>query len=105
MSKLLQQFVEELRSGKLRVIDLTQPLSSETPILPLPPQFATLPDSSCASSLAMTSAARRGTGMPSPPASTPARTLTRPSTGSAAKIFPTTAWIAFQPNSSSAPRV
>ena len=43
MSKVLQQLVDELRTGKLRVIDLTQPLSSETPILPLPPQFANTP--------------------------------------------------------------
>src|SRR5256885_8483025 len=43
VSKVLQQLVDELRTGKLRVIDLTQPLSSETPILPLPPQFANTP--------------------------------------------------------------
>jgi isatin hydrolase len=43
LSKLLQQLVEEIRSGKLRVIDLTQPLSSDTPILPLPLQFANTP--------------------------------------------------------------
>ena len=43
MSKLLQRLVEEIRAGKLRVIDLTQPLSSETPILPLPPQFTNTP--------------------------------------------------------------
>lgn len=43
MSKVLQQLIDELRTGKLRVIDLTQPLSSETPILPLPPQFANTP--------------------------------------------------------------
>ena len=43
MSKVLQQLVDELRTGKLRVIDLTQPLSSETPILPLPPHFANTP--------------------------------------------------------------
>ena len=43
MSKVLQQLVDELRTGKLRVIDLTQPLSSETPILPLPSQFANTP--------------------------------------------------------------
>lgn len=43
MSTVLQQLLEELRSGKLRVIDLTQPLSSETPILPLPPQFINTP--------------------------------------------------------------
>ena len=43
MSKVLQQLLDELRSGKLRVIDLTHPLSAETPILPLPPQFANTP--------------------------------------------------------------
>lgn len=43
MSKVLQQLIDEIRTGKLRVIDLTQPLSSETPILPLPPQFANTP--------------------------------------------------------------
>jgi len=43
VSKVLQQLVDELRTGKLRVIDLTQPLSSETPILPLPSQFANTP--------------------------------------------------------------
>jgi kynurenine formamidase len=43
VSKVLQQLMEEIRAGKLRVIDLTQPLSAETPILPLPPQFANTP--------------------------------------------------------------
>jgi kynurenine formamidase len=43
LSKVLQQLLDELRSGKLRVVDLTQPLSAETPILPLPPQFANTP--------------------------------------------------------------
>jgi kynurenine formamidase len=43
LSNVLQQLVEEIRAGKLRVIDLTQPLSAETPILPLPPQFANTP--------------------------------------------------------------
>jgi kynurenine formamidase len=43
LSKLLQQLVDEIRAGKLRVVDLTQPLSPETPILPLPAQFANTP--------------------------------------------------------------
>ena len=43
MSKVLQQLIEEIRAGKLRVIDLTQSLSAETPILPLPPQFTNTP--------------------------------------------------------------
>jgi kynurenine formamidase len=37
------QLVEELNRGSLRVVDLTQPLSPETPILPLPPQFNNTP--------------------------------------------------------------
>lgn len=43
MSKVLMQLVEELNRGSLRVIDLTQPLSPDTPILPLPPQFNNTP--------------------------------------------------------------
>jgi len=43
LSKVLQQLIEEIRAGKLRVIDLTQSLSAETPILPLPPQFTNTP--------------------------------------------------------------
>lgn len=43
MSKLLLQLVEELNRGLLRVVDLTQPLSPDTPILPLPSQFNNTP--------------------------------------------------------------
>ena len=43
MSNLLAQLVEELNRGSLRVVDLTLPLSPETPILPLPPQFQNTP--------------------------------------------------------------
>ena len=43
MSDLLQQLVEALRAGSLRVVDLTQPLGPETPLLPLPPQWASSP--------------------------------------------------------------
>ncbi len=43
MSKLLMQLVEELNRGSLRVVDLTQPLSPDTPILPLPAQFNNTP--------------------------------------------------------------
>src|ERR1051326_498098 len=43
MSNVLAQLIEELRAGSLQVIDLTQPLSPETPILPLPPQFQNTP--------------------------------------------------------------
>jgi kynurenine formamidase len=35
----LVNLVAGIRSGGIRVVDLTQPLHAETPILPLPPQF------------------------------------------------------------------
>src|SRR5438067_9458396 len=43
MSNLLIQVIEQLNRGSLQVIDLTQPLSPDTPILPLPPQFQNTP--------------------------------------------------------------
>src|SRR6185437_673303 len=43
MSKILMQLVEELNRGSVRVVDLTQPLSPDTPILPLPAQFNNTP--------------------------------------------------------------
>ncbi len=43
MSQVLFQLIEELAAGRLRVIDLTQPLGPETPLLPLPPQWNNTP--------------------------------------------------------------
>ena len=43
MSDLLFRLVEEIRSGGIRVIDLTQPLGPETPVIGLPPEFAPSP--------------------------------------------------------------
>ena len=43
MSDLLTRLIDELRSGALRVVDLTQPLSAETPLLPLPSQWPNTP--------------------------------------------------------------
>jgi len=43
MSELLQQLVAELRNGTLRVVDLTQPLGEETPVIGLPEMFAQSP--------------------------------------------------------------
>ena len=40
---VLSQLVSELNSGRLRVVDLTQPLSPETPVIGLPPMFAASP--------------------------------------------------------------
>jgi kynurenine formamidase len=43
MSGTLTKLLEELHSGQLRVVDLTQPLSSCTPLLPLPSQWNNTP--------------------------------------------------------------
>ncbi len=43
MSDTLARLVAELAAGKLRVVDLTQPLSAETPLLPLPTQWNNTP--------------------------------------------------------------
>lgn len=40
---LLTQLVEHLASGAIRVVDLTQPLGPDTPVIGLPPQFASSP--------------------------------------------------------------
>jgi kynurenine formamidase len=37
---ILTSFAEALASGRIEVIDLTAPLSAETPVIQLPPQFA-----------------------------------------------------------------
>ena len=43
MSSVLAKLLEELATGRLRIVDLTQPLSPQTPLLPLPPQFNNTP--------------------------------------------------------------
>jgi isatin hydrolase len=43
MSDVLTQLVAELAAGTVRVVDLTQPLGPETPVIGLPPQFAASP--------------------------------------------------------------
>lgn len=43
MANVLSQLVEELRTGRLHVVDLTSPLDSETPVIDLPPMFAPSP--------------------------------------------------------------
>jgi len=39
MSGILQDFIQAVAAKQIRVVDLSQPLSSGTPILPLPPEF------------------------------------------------------------------
>ncbi|MGH2508034.1 MAG: cyclase family protein [Ktedonobacteraceae bacterium] len=43
MATILMQLVEELRTGSLRVVDLTTPLGPDTPVIDLPPIFAASP--------------------------------------------------------------
>ena len=42
---VLAELIRELNSGSLQVVDLTQPLSPQTPLLPLPPQWPNRPGS------------------------------------------------------------
>jgi kynurenine formamidase len=43
MADVLAELVVQLASGELRIVDLTQPLSPQTPLLPLPPQWPNTP--------------------------------------------------------------
>ena len=43
MSDLLTRLAAELQSGAIKVVDLTQPLGPETPVIGLPPIFASSP--------------------------------------------------------------
>ena len=43
MSEILLRLVEDLNAGRLRVVDLTLPLSHATPLIPLPPQWNNSP--------------------------------------------------------------
>lgn len=40
---VLSLLVEELNNGNIKVVDLTQPLDADTPVIELPPQFAQSP--------------------------------------------------------------
>ena len=43
MPHLLNQLVDALRDGSIEVVDLTQPLGPQTPVIGLPPIFASSP--------------------------------------------------------------
>ena len=43
MDNVLHELVAGLVGGSIRVVDLTQPLSGDTPLLPLPPQWPNTP--------------------------------------------------------------
>ena len=43
MADVLAELVAQLANGSLRVVDLTQPLSPQTPLLPLPPHWPNTP--------------------------------------------------------------
>ena len=40
---VLTQLVAELNAGTLQIVDLTQPLGPDTPVIGLPPQFGSSP--------------------------------------------------------------
>ncbi len=102
MSLVLATLLEELSAGRLKVVDLTQPLSPQTALLPLPTQWNNTPAFKIWElSRYDESAAPLGIGMRSRQASTLAPILTPLSTGSRAGTFQTTPWIASRPRSSS----
>jgi kynurenine formamidase len=43
MSQALLQLVDDLAAGRLKIVDLTQPLGPQTPVIELPPIFAQSP--------------------------------------------------------------
>src|SRR5262245_61390027 len=43
MPTVLDALVDELNAGRLRIVDLTQPLGPDTPVIGLPPMFAASP--------------------------------------------------------------
>jgi kynurenine formamidase len=43
MANILMQLIDELRAGRFKVVDLTQPLGPNTPVIGLPPIFASSP--------------------------------------------------------------
>ncbi|MBI3660864.1 cyclase family protein [Candidatus Acetothermia bacterium] len=43
MSNVLIQLIDELNAGRLKLIDLTRPLGPKTPVIELPPMFASSP--------------------------------------------------------------
>ncbi len=43
MTAILHQLMAELEAGRLQIVDLTQPLGPETPVIGLPPMFASSP--------------------------------------------------------------
>jgi kynurenine formamidase len=43
VASILLQLVDDLDAGRLRVVDLTQPLGPQTPVIGLPPMFAASP--------------------------------------------------------------
>lgn len=43
MDDLLFELIDAIQAGRLRVVDLTQPLGPDTPVIPLPPQWQNTP--------------------------------------------------------------
>lgn len=94
MSLVLATLLQELTAGNLRVVDLTQPLTPQTPLLPLPTQWNNTP------AFKIWELSRYDERGPAwywnafETGSTRAHILMLPSTGSRGKTFRTTPWIA-----------
>ena len=87
---VLADLLDALRTGRVEVVDLTAPLHSGTPSCSCRPPFAQrLAVRADRDQPLRRARARPGTGTTSTPASTPAPTSTRPSTGSPARTATT----------------
>ncbi|WP_254069685.1 hypothetical protein [Pimelobacter simplex] len=84
----LDGLLTALATGAATVVDLTAPLSSETPILQLPEPFANTIPLSLEKVSDFDADGRSGAGTTSTPASTPAPTSTPPPTGRPAATAP-----------------
>ena len=98
---LLTQLVAELNAGTLKVVDLTQPLGPETPVIGLPPMFGSSPGVSIeVISRYRRQGPRAGTGTPSAWGSTPGTHFDAPVHWITGKDLPTTPATPFRPGAS-----
>jgi hypothetical protein len=90
-NETLTRLSADLLTSRIKIVDLTQTLSSEFPALQLPPEFLVRYGRLNRKPFAVTTRkVRAGTGTTFPVASTVALTLTRRCTGSPARIIQTT---------------
>ncbi len=105
MTSSLTTLVADLAAGRITVVDLTHPLGPDTPVIGAAADVCGVARRVDRRDFeATTTRDPRGTGTPSAWASTPARTSTRPCTGSPDATCRTTPPTRFPPASSSAQR-